>query len=1271
MTTKSFEWKLALDAAGASKTTKGFEKEILGMKKTFESLNKINLFAKGQADLKNLEKQLSSARVKMAEAGKAAETGGARQQKAYQKTAAEVDKLNKAIRTQTGDLAKQSAALKASGVNTKKLTEEQERAELAYKASSTQLKASAAAQKQFDTLGIRSSKQVRAEQAARVDARRKLAASGKASAADLVRADKAVAAGARRVKDELSGVRVAGEDAGIGVGKLAGALVAVASARAAITTIKAGIQEVIRFANEQEKQETKLQSVIKATGQAAGFTAEQIYDYADSIQKTTIYGDEATIAGAAILATFKEIKDVEFGRTLEVAHDLSTVLRSDLKSSVLQLGKSLEDPKNGLTALRRAGISFNDTERDTIKALQDSGQLRLAQIKILDKVEAQVGGASHAMRETYGGAVIAADNAYGDLLEEIGFFITKNKEVKEVIGITEDVYISLTNVIEKYRKSEDNIIKNSVKFVAENKALVGGLVLVAAGFGIATAAITLYNTGIGAAVIANTAAAASAVASAALIALPYAVIAASIVSVGIAVKEGIAAYDAHKMAAESAAGASEQWAKFEAKRSAASAAVGHELKTYQDIQAAYKSGALDYDELTKTYSKGDGVPRKAAGEHKEAAVVVADSAGKAAAAVKKSAEIQELSLDDAKKEWLEYASQIKDINNQIEGIGSFGGGNLQGLQQINGEWQYFATNTETAKAAMAGFNNTSQLGLSSLKDSIFELSLAGKSDIEVWNDRKRAAEQYTQAAKATAAEAQQLAGAGQRDEANRKFAQSIEIAKKAESAYKSLATEVKTEWTPAMDAAHKSAAEGVKAYETAASKAMSEATKHYDKARAAGDKLADRQQNLADKLRDIGLAGKSPIAAYQGMASSARQYEASAKAALAAGDFGKAIADADRAASAWDSLGNEVKDGERVAVSAKQALAAQASGIKSSGDIAIKALKAQQAAEQAAGKAAEEKAKKATAAKEAEAKKIVELEKQKEQVIISAEAGAQAAAAGTLEANQLIIDVLDKQKTAIGEVADALNRQAEWSLGDTFTDAGGSLKGFDDALATFDGNWNDVWTSMRTKGEEDIDALEVRLDKLVAEKRVVVVEIKEVAGASSGTVAGVSGASSGAIVGRYGQHSVKDGAAGFRVPGWGGGDTLRHLYALEGGEPVTNKHSARHFDYPFFKKVNAGDEVGAAKHLAGRFPALQAVFAGAQQPISPIILPPALQNTVSPASRPGEDEELKGLLRGLMRVKSVDYVDGSEYDYLMTPAAYAIQQARQERHKKTKERLNR
>jgi hypothetical protein len=75
---------------------------------------------------------------------------------------------------------------------------------------------------------------------------------------------------------------------------------------------------------------------------------------------------------------------------------MAAVLKTDARGSAVQLGKALENPIKGVTALARAGTTFTEQQREQIKVLVESGKLLEAQDLILTEVESQYGGAAEA-----------------------------------------------------------------------------------------------------------------------------------------------------------------------------------------------------------------------------------------------------------------------------------------------------------------------------------------------------------------------------------------------------------------------------------------------------------------------------------------------------------------------------------------------------------------------------------------------------------------------------------------------------------------------------------------------------------------------------------------------------------------------------------------------------------------------------------------------------------------------------------------------------------
>jgi len=213
----------------------------------------------------------------------------------------------------------------------------------------------------------------------------------------------------------------------------------------------------LNLAREQIQAEKKLEAVIRATGEAAGFSAEQLKKMAGDLQKVTNFGDEVTISAMAVLATFKEIKGDQFREAIKSAQDMSSVLGTDLQGSVLQLGKALNDPIKGITALSRAGVSFTQEQKDLIKALQESGEIMGAQQVILAELKGEFGGAAEEMADP----ITQAFNNLGDAGERLGLILLPvftdlaiaMSEALEGAEVIELQYLKIVNALDKFDRA--------------------------------------------------------------------------------------------------------------------------------------------------------------------------------------------------------------------------------------------------------------------------------------------------------------------------------------------------------------------------------------------------------------------------------------------------------------------------------------------------------------------------------------------------------------------------------------------------------------------------------------------------------------------------------------------------------------------------------------------------------------------------------------------------------------------------------------------------
>jgi hypothetical protein len=186
--------------------------------------------------------------------------------------------------------------------------------------------------------------------------------------------------------------------------------------------------------------QAQLAAAIKSTGGAAGQSVSALNAHASALQRTSIFGDEAVNKAQALLLTFTKIQGDTFPKATEAVLNVATAMGTDLQSAAIQVGKALNDPILGVTALARSGIQFTQAQKDTIKALVETGQQAQAQTLILKELEVQFGGSAKAARETFGGALKGVTNAFGDLFEmsrEASSGIVKSLNVVEnaLIGL--------------------------------------------------------------------------------------------------------------------------------------------------------------------------------------------------------------------------------------------------------------------------------------------------------------------------------------------------------------------------------------------------------------------------------------------------------------------------------------------------------------------------------------------------------------------------------------------------------------------------------------------------------------------------------------------------------------------------------------------------------------------------------------------------------------------------------------------------------------------
>jgi hypothetical protein len=160
--------------------------------------------------------------------------------------------------------------------------------------------------------------------------------------------------------------------------------------------------------------------VLKSTHDASGMTAQAVADLAGNLSHLTKFSDDTVQASENMLLTFTNIGKNVFPQATKTVLDMSQALGQDTKNSAIQLGKALNDPIAGITALSRVGVTFSQTQKDQIKHFMDANQIAKAQGVILGELQKEFGGSAEAAGKTFGGQLAILKQRLSDVKQTIG-----------------------------------------------------------------------------------------------------------------------------------------------------------------------------------------------------------------------------------------------------------------------------------------------------------------------------------------------------------------------------------------------------------------------------------------------------------------------------------------------------------------------------------------------------------------------------------------------------------------------------------------------------------------------------------------------------------------------------------------------------------------------------------------------------------------------------------------------------------------------------------
>lgn len=219
-------------------------------------------------------------------------------------------------------------------------------------------------------------------------------------------------------------------------------------AAAALTAIGAGAMSSVKAAEEAASANAALSQVFKSMGLES--QTQAALDYADALSQQIGVDDEVIKGAQTKLATFSEVaKNAKLmGEATSTAADLAAAGFGTMDSASVMLGKALQDPAKGMTALSKVGVTFTAQQKEQIKAMQEAGDIAGAQAIVMAALKTQVGGVAEEsattssklsvafgeVAESVGGALLPAFQALTPLLASFAAWAQQHSTVITVIA---------------------------------------------------------------------------------------------------------------------------------------------------------------------------------------------------------------------------------------------------------------------------------------------------------------------------------------------------------------------------------------------------------------------------------------------------------------------------------------------------------------------------------------------------------------------------------------------------------------------------------------------------------------------------------------------------------------------------------------------------------------------------------------------------------------------------------------------------------------------
>jgi hypothetical protein len=193
-------------------------------------------------------------------------------------------------------------------------------------------------------------------------------------------------------------------------------------AASAVQNLTGFVTDGIAGAREAAAGYAQLEAVLASTGGTVGLTADELNSLSGELSQAkgmSTFADDQILAAENLLLTFTNVRGDIFKQATGLTADMGTALGTEPQQQAIALGKALNDPMKGITALTRVGVTFTDQQKEQIKVMQQSGDMAGAQAVIIAELNKEFGGSAKAAADAAGPQAQFAEQL-GEVSETLG-----------------------------------------------------------------------------------------------------------------------------------------------------------------------------------------------------------------------------------------------------------------------------------------------------------------------------------------------------------------------------------------------------------------------------------------------------------------------------------------------------------------------------------------------------------------------------------------------------------------------------------------------------------------------------------------------------------------------------------------------------------------------------------------------------------------------------------------------------------------------------------